>query len=71
MITFYNFALKIKTSWAGNVKFIAHVWFIHFWIKNLLTMECKKIILNVQNLLHKPKNKSDRIQDSVYYIVAL
>ena len=54
MTTFYNFALKIETSWDKKVvksiletlytfnDLIAYVWFIHSQIKNFKNMQCKK-----------------------------
>ena len=50
MTTFYNFALKIETSWAKRVvkpisenrntsNVIVYVWFVHSGIKK---MKCKK-----------------------------
>ena len=55
MTTFYNFALKVETSWAKKVvksiletsnvnDVIVYVWFIYFWIKNMQFK--KKKILN-------------------------
>ena len=57
MTTFYNFALKVETSWAkkavksiletSNVNdVIVYIWFIYFWIKKLKICNVKKIILN-------------------------
>ena len=61
MDTFYNFTLKIETSWAKkavksiletwNVNdVIVHVWFIYFWKKKLNKCNKKKNNLNEQNL---------------------
>ena len=52
MTTFYNFTLKIETSWAKKVvksiletwnvnDVIVYVWFIYFWIKKIKNMQCK------------------------------
>ena len=57
MTTFYNFALKVETSWAkkavksiletSNVNdVIVYIWFIYFWTKKLKICNVKKIILN-------------------------
>ena len=53
MTTFYNFTLKIETSWAKKVVksiletwnvngVIVYVWIIYFWIKNLKICIVKK-----------------------------
>ena len=57
MTTFYNFALKVETSWAKKVvksiletsnvnDVIVYVWFIYFWIKKIKICNLKKKILN-------------------------
>ena len=61
MDTFYNFTLKIETSWAKkavksiletwNVNdVIVYAWFIYFWKKKLNNCNIKKNNLNEQNL---------------------
>ena len=62
MAAFYNFALKIETSWAEKVvkpiletwntanDVTVYVWFIHSQIKNIKNMQCKRIILSAQIL---------------------
>ena len=51
--TFYNFTLKLETSWTKKVvksiletwnfnDVIVYVWFIYFWIKKNRNMQCKK-----------------------------
>ena len=61
MTTFYNFALKIETSWAKKVinpiletwnsnDGILYVWFTCSQIKIIKNVQCKKDILNGQNL---------------------
>ena len=66
MDTFYNFTLKIETSWAKKVvksiletwnvnDAIVYVWFIYFWKKKLNKCYVKKNNLNAQNLQKKPK----------------
>ena len=54
MTAFYNFALKIETSWAKKIgkpiletqnaanDVIVYVWFIHSLIKKFKNMQCKK-----------------------------
>ena len=53
MTTYYNFTLKIDTSWAEKIvksiwetwnvnDFIVYVWFIYFWIKKIENIPCKK-----------------------------
>ena len=52
MTTFYDFALKIETSWAKmdikpsletwNVNVIVYVWYIYSQIKKIKNMKCKK-----------------------------
>ena len=53
MTNFYNFTLKIETSWAKKVvksiletwdvnDVTVYVWFIYFWIKKLKTCNVKK-----------------------------
>ena len=62
MAAFYNFALKIETSWGEKVvkpiwetwnaanDVTVYVWFIHSQIKNIKNMQCNRIILSAQNL---------------------
>ena len=44
MITFYNLALKIETSWPKKVAkpIIVYVWFIQSLKNNFKNMQCKK-----------------------------
>ena len=57
MTTFYSFARKIETSWAKKlIEPILETWntandVIHSLTIFFKNMQCKKIILNAQNLL--------------------
>ena len=54
MTTFFNFALKMETSWANRVAkpiletwnapndVIVYVWFINYLTRNYKNMQCKK-----------------------------
>ena len=62
MAIFYNFALKIEPTWAKKVVrpiletwdaangVTVYDWFIHSVTKTFKNMQCKKRILNPQNL---------------------
>ena len=61
MTAFYNFILKIETSWAKTIvnsiletwnvnDVIVYVWFIYFWIKKRKYAMQKTIILNAEDL---------------------
>ena len=61
MTTFYNFTLKIETSWAKKIvepilgtwhtnDVISYVWFVYSRVKNLKICNIKKIIPYAQNL---------------------
>ena len=61
MTTFYNFTLKIETSWAKKIvepilgtwhanDVISYVWFVYSRVKNLKIWNIKKIIPYAQNL---------------------
>ena len=74
MTNFYNFTLKIETSWAKNVvksiletwnynDVIVYVWFIYFWIKKIKICNVKKNNLKCTNFTIKNQNNSDWIQD--------